>query len=81
MYQSSKKQKKTKKAEDVIIDLDDIEDCEEDEHDDQQDGMPQLLLDDPELDELDPFQDLEYKCYYQRNKSVDVEDFVLISEL
>ena len=60
MYHSSKKQKKCKKAEDIIIDLDDIEDCDEDEDE----GMPQLLLDDPELDELDPFQDLEYKCYH-----------------
>ena len=57
MYFSSKKQKKCKRAEDMIIDLDDIDDCE-DEDEDENEGMPQLLLDDPELDVLDVFEDL-----------------------
>ena len=78
MYFSSKKQKKCKRAEDMIIDLDDIDDCE-DEDEDENEGMPQLLLDDPELDVLDVFEDLEFKNFYQRNKSVDVEDFVLVN--
>ena len=70
MYQSSKRQKNKRKDE-QIIDIDDIDDDE-----DESNGMPDLLLDDPELDELDLFEDLEFKNYHKRNKSVDVDEFI-----
>lgn len=73
MYEKNPRSKKNKKQEE-IIDLDDIDD---DDDDNSSDGQPALLLDDPELDELDLYDELEYKGYHQRNKSVNVDEFII----